>query len=170
MRNFKTTLLALIIGGLTLTSCERTELFDLTENNIVYITDTVYIDTTNQNALNSTEYFYNNEYTVGPAQVDCRDGVWYDEMWVSTEDVQTIVFNTKQHRNYDRSRIYDQHGNIIFELIDISEAATWYDREHILNIAGNDSIKIEFYVGFDRTRVNGFSNCRNQLEITEFRR
>jgi hypothetical protein len=90
----------------------------------------------------------NSKYYVGPADnFSCTVGT--NTKWVNTLNVDSIYFKTIQHRFFDYTRIYNSQNQLIWSWNGESvPTITWYGRYHGLRIAGNDSIRLEAYTGF----------------------
>lgn len=132
----------------------------------ITVTDTNYVTKYNYVDLKDSLDLYNGEYYVGPWNKNCNSGVHTESKWVDTKGMDSIRFKTFQHRTYDKSVIYDEKGNLIYQWGGVSQSATWYTKYHNLPIIGNDSIKIEFYQGFDQLS-NGTKFCNGYLQIIE---
>lgn len=92
---------------------------------------------------------YNAGYICGPeAKVnECTPHT--ETKWIDTKGVKELYLTTMQHRYYDKSRIYDENNNIIFEWNgEDSGQPTWYPHNHIVNISGNNKVRLEFYQGY----------------------
>jgi hypothetical protein len=102
---------------------------------------------------------YQNEYYTGPGITGVSCAVHTESKWIATAGVDSIYFKTVQHRLYDNSKIYDENNQLIWSWNGESvPAITWYTRYHTLTVAGNDSIRIEVYQGY-----NNFCVTRLQL-------
>jgi len=103
---------------------------------------------------------YGNGYVVGPENHIPDQGIHTDSKWISVTGVESINITTFQHRYYDSSRIYNQNNQLIWQWNgEDTGYPTWYTHDHLVNVSGNDSIRIEFYQGY-----NGF--CIGFLKIT----
>jgi hypothetical protein len=102
---------------------------------------------------------YQNQYYTGPGITGASCAIHTESKWIATTGVDSIYFKTVQHRLYDNSKIYNENNQLIWSWNGESvPGITWYDRYHTLNIAGNDSIRIEVYQGY-----NNFCVTRIQL-------
>jgi hypothetical protein len=98
-----------------------------------------------------------NSIIVGP-QNDCsliNKNIATTKSKFNVEGVSKIRIETYQHRKYDKSRIYDEYGNIIWEWKGESYNDTWYKKEHVLDI-NSRFIEIEFYQGYRAPFCNGY--------------
>jgi hypothetical protein len=98
-----------------------------------------------------------NSIIVGP-QNDCsliNKNITTSKSKFNVEGIRKIRIETFQHRTYDKSRIYDENGTIIWDWDGESYNDTWYKKEHFLNI-NSRFIVVEFYQGFDAPFCNGY--------------
>lgn len=90
-----------------------------------------------------------NSIIVGP-QNDCSlitNNITTSKSKFNVEGISKIRIETFQHRTYDKSRIYDENGAMLWEWNGVSYNDTWYKKEHFLNI-NSRFIEIEFYQGY----------------------
>jgi gliding motility-associated-like protein len=109
----------------------------------------------------SKNTFINNpqNYTIGPNSNgnQCKTGIHLSSKWINTKGIDSISIKTFQHRLFDFSKIYDKNNKLIFTWTGENDPnITWYTKNHTLYIGGNDSLKIEFYQGFDIPFCNGY--------------
>ena len=95
---------------------------------------------------------------VGP-QNDCgtkgiSKNIHTSSNWFDVSGVAKLKITTIQHRTYDKSRIYNESGNLIWEWGGESLYDTWYEKVHIVAIKEN-KIRVEFYQGFSDPFCNG---------------
>jgi hypothetical protein len=100
-----------------------------------------------------------NQIIVGP-QNDCAlkkisKNVHTSSEWFDVKGVTKLKINTLQHRTYDKSRIYNEDGILLWEWLGESYSDTWYRKEHFLEINTN-KIKVEFTQGYSDPFCNGF--------------
>ena len=95
---------------------------------------------------------------VGP-QGDCdtkgiRKNEHASSKWFDVSGVAKLKITTLQHRTFDKSRIYNKSGNLIWEWGGESFNDTWYEKVHIVAIKEN-KIRVEFYQGYSDPFCNG---------------
>jgi len=95
---------------------------------------------------------------VGP-QGDCdtkgiRKNEHASSKWFDVSGVAKLKITTLQHRTFDKSRIYNESGNLIWEWGGESFNDTWYEKVHIVAIKEN-KIRVEFYQGYSDPFCNG---------------
>jgi hypothetical protein len=98
-----------------------------------------------------------NSIIVGP-QNDCslfNNNIKTSKSKFNVEGINNIRIETFQHRTYDKSRIYDENGNILWEWKGESYNDAWYKKEHFLSI-NNRFIEIEFYQGYGAPFCQGY--------------
>ena len=100
-----------------------------------------------------------NQIIVGP-QNDCalkniKKNVHTSSEWFDVTGVTKLKIITLQHRTYDKSRIYNENGVLIWEWNGESYSDTWYRKEHYLDI-NTYKIKVEFTQGYNDPFCNGF--------------
>lgn len=104
---------------------------------------------------------YSNGYVTGPENKILNQGVHIDSKWISVTGSESLNITTYQHRLYDKSRIYDQNDKLIWEWAgESAPATTWYSKDHSVNVAGNDKVRIEFYQGYP-------AFCFGYLKVTK---
>jgi hypothetical protein len=106
-------------------------------------------------------FFAFNQKTivVGP-QNDCATkkisrNIHTSSAYLELGNSNRLKITTLQHRTYDRSRIYDQTGKVIWEWTGESRSDTWYTKEHFLNV-NCSKIKVEFTQGYSDPFCNGY--------------
>jgi hypothetical protein len=124
----------------------------------VIVHDTTYVidNSICQTIGNDSAQLQASGYIVGPQNLDCGKNVHTESKWINTLGIDTIIMYTMQHRLFDASRIYDRTDQLIWEWKGENASATWYEKQHSLNIEGNDSIKLEFYQGYNDPFCNGY--------------
>ncbi len=133
---------------------------------LIFTTQIVSAQTICQTIGNDSQALYDNGYVTGPENKIPNQAVHTDTKWISVAGTESLDITTLQHRLYDRSRIYDQNNNLIWEWSGESvPATTWYTKNHTVNVAGNDKVRIEFYQGYPAFCI-GFlkitkMNCSN---------
>ena len=100
-----------------------------------------------------------NQIIVGP-QNDCalkniKRNVHTSSEWFDVTGVAKLKITTFQHRTYDKSRIYNEAGDLIWGWLGESYSDTWYKKEHFLDINTN-KIKVEFTQGYNDPFCDGF--------------
>ena len=109
----------------------------------------------------SKNTFINNpqNYIIGPnSNADqCKTGIHLSSKWINTKGIDSISIKTFQHRLFDFSKIYNKNNAIIWSWLGENDSnITWYPKNHTLFIGGNDSLRIEFYQGYQVPFCNGF--------------
>ena len=106
-------------------------------------------------------FFAFNQKTivVGP-QNDCATkkisrNIHTSSAYLELGNSNRLKITTLQHRTYDRSRIYDQTGKVIWEWTGESRSDTWYTKEHFQNV-NCSKIKVEFTQGYSDPFCNGY--------------
>jgi formylglycine-generating enzyme required for sulfatase activity len=104
---------------------------------------------------------YANGYVTGPENKVPNQQVHTDSKWISVAGAESLNVTTYQHRLHDKSRIYNQKNEMIWEWGGESvPAVTWYEKEHVVDIRGNERVRIEFYQGYP-------SFCLGYLKVTK---
>lgn len=94
----------------------------------------------------------------------CGQGIHKENKWVKITGTDSLHIHTMQHRLYDRSRIYDQNNQLIWEWVGESLGVpTWYIKNHSIYVGGNDSVKLEFYQGYTDPFCNGFMQVTKMI-------
>ena len=96
-----------------------------------------------------------NGYIVGPNNIDCGNNVHTKSKWVNVNGVEYLTVVTLQHRNFDKSVIYDQNNNLLWSWNGENSNDTWYYRRHKVSVKGNLKVRIEFTQGFSDPYCNG---------------
>ena len=100
-----------------------------------------------------------NQIIVGPqndcALKDISRNVHTSSEWFDVNGVAKLKITTLQHRTFDKSRIYNQSGVLIWEWLGESYDDTWYSKEHFLNI-NTKKIKVEFTQGYRDPFCDGY--------------
>ncbi len=124
------------------------------------ITNLYNSQTVCQSIGQDSSLLYSNGYVVGPENIIPDPGIHTETKWISVTGASVLNITTFQHRLYDSSRIYNQNNELIWQWngVDTGEP-TWYLNNHSVNVLGNDSVRIEFYQGY-----NGF--CNGYLKVT----
>ena len=105
---------------------------------------------------NDSIALYSNGYIIGP-QLNCGLNIHTDSKWINVTGADSLHVFTFQHRFYDQSAIYDENNNLIWNWDGESiPSDTWYPRNHSVNVSGNDSVRIEFYQGYNDPFCVGF--------------
>jgi hypothetical protein len=76
--------------------------------------------------------------------------------WINTRGIDSLYLTTFQHRLYDKSKIYDENNNLIWQWDGENSTDTWYTKIHKLKIRGNDKVRLEFFQGYDDYFCNGY--------------
>jgi gliding motility-associated-like protein len=110
--------------------------------------------------------FINNpqNYIIGPNSNggQCKTGIHLSSKWINTNGIDSISIKTFQHRLFDFSKIYNKNNILIWSWLGENDSnITWYPKNHTLFIGGNDSLRIEFYQGYQVPFCNGFLAITN---------
>jgi hypothetical protein len=100
-----------------------------------------------------------NQIIVGP-QNDCAlkkisKNVHTSSEWFDVTGVTKLKITTFQHRTYDKSKIYSETGELIWQWSGESYSDTWYKKEHFLDINTNKII-VEFTQGYNDPFCDGY--------------
>lgn len=134
---------------------------------LVLVFNINYSQTICQTIGQDSSVLYANGYVIGPENINCGEGIHTESKWIFVTGSESLNITTYQHRLYDRSRIYDQNNILIWEWSGESvPETTWYSKDHFVNVAGNDMVRIEFYQGYASPFCNGYMkvtkmNCSN---------
>lgn len=132
----------------------------LTQNEINNLFNAKNITICQSIGQDSTE-LYTNGYVTGPENKIPDQAIHTDTKWISVTGAESLNITTMQHRLYDKSRIFDQNDNLIWEWAGESvNSTTWYQKDHIVNVAGNEKVRIEFYQGYT-------AFCNGYLKVTQ---
>jgi hypothetical protein len=109
--------------------------------------------------MNLSSFGQSDYIIVGP-QNDCSRGI-SKNIHTDIKDFEIngnakLKITTNQHRFFDNSKIYDAiSGQLIWEWKGESSSATWYSKEHYIEINAK-RLRIEFTQGYSDPFCNGY--------------
>jgi hypothetical protein len=109
---------------------------------------------------NNAKWLEDNGYLTGPnsgSNGECKGlNIHTETKWINTRGIDSLYLTTFQHRLYDKSKIYDENNNLIWQWDGENSTDTWYTKIHKLKIRGNDKVRLEFFQGYDDYFCNGY--------------